>query len=97
LKWPRATAKEWTVLDEFVTNGTRFVVAYQNEPAPASQLSARERQVLTLSCAGESNKAIGYRLGISASTVGVLLWRASSKLGVSTRGDLLRKLLGNGT
>jgi DNA-binding NarL/FixJ family response regulator len=79
------------VLDEFVIDGTRFVVASRNEPPPTRTLSERERQVVALACAGESNKTIGYRLGISASTVGVLLWRASSKLGASSRAELTGK------
>lgn len=41
---------------------------------------------------GHSNKLIAYELGIAASTVGVLLGRAASRLGVRTRKALLERL-----
>ena len=43
---------------------------------------------------GHSTKVIAYELGISDSTVRVLLRRVRNKLSVSTRAELLTALLG---
>jgi DNA-binding CsgD family transcriptional regulator len=40
---------------------------------------------------GHTNKVIAYELGLSASTVRVLLTRASRKLGVSGRQRLIER------
>lgn len=85
-------ATSWSLLTEFVVDGKRFVVACCPELDATARLTPREREVVALAEAGESNKAISYRLGISQSTVGVLLWRAASKLGVRTRAALVRAL-----
>jgi DNA-binding NarL/FixJ family response regulator len=45
--------------------------------------------MLQLACAGHSNKDIAHALSVSASTVGVLLFRAAGKLNASSRNDLL--------
>ena len=44
-----------------------------------------------LPSAGVTNKVIAYEMGISASTVGVLLHRAARKLDCQTRGELLAR------
>jgi len=59
-------------------------------PLP-NALSPRERQALGFAALGDSNKLIAYELGISASTVGVLLYRAAQKLGCHTRVELLQR------
>jgi len=86
LRWREGEAgSPWRLVAEFTIGGERFVVACQASGSRAAALTPREREVVALAATGESNKAIGYRLGISASTVGVLLWRAAGKLGVSRR------------
>jgi DNA-binding NarL/FixJ family response regulator len=60
--------------------------------APRIELTPRERQVAEFAAIGHSNKEIAYELGVSASTVGVLLMRAASKLGVASPADLVRAL-----
>ena len=70
-----------------------YVVARRNDvrlPRPDA-LSPRERQALGFAVLGDSNKLIAYELGISASTVGVLLHRAAQKLGCHSRVELLRR------
>jgi DNA-binding CsgD family transcriptional regulator len=52
-------------------------------------LSARERQVVALAALGQPNKMIAYELGIATSTVGVLLMRASRKVGAKIRRQLV--------
>jgi DNA-binding CsgD family transcriptional regulator len=54
-------------------------------------LSPREREAVSRAMLGESNKVIAYELGVSASTVGVLLHRAARKLGSRTRAELLAR------
>jgi DNA-binding CsgD family transcriptional regulator len=55
-------------------------------------LSNRERQVIVHVTAGASDKVIANELGLSASTVRVLVARAVAKAGVRSRKDLLAKL-----
>lgn len=82
----------WSLLEHVELDGRRYIVARENPPgAPGpAALSARERQVLAYAKLGHHNKLIAYELGIADSTVRVLLARASAKLGVQSRRDLLR-------
>ncbi|PZR09899.1 MAG: hypothetical protein DI536_21455 [Archangium gephyra] len=96
-RWRPLVESRWSLLDEFDTDGRRFVVAVQNTPpTPAlpKELSDREAQVLTHAKLGHSNKVIAYELGLSASTVRVLLHRASRKLGVNNRKDTIAQFEG---
>ncbi|MEV8638408.1 LuxR C-terminal-related transcriptional regulator [Streptosporangium sp. NPDC051023] len=52
------------------------------------RLTAQEERVVRLAATGHGNKEIAGRLGISPRTVGNHLYKAFSKLGVSSRGDL---------
>ena len=54
-------------------------------------LSRREREAVSRAALGETNKVIAFELGVSASTVGVLLHRAARKLRVRTRAELLER------
>jgi DNA-binding CsgD family transcriptional regulator len=88
--WRGLVAAKWSVVDRFDRDGKRYLVARENEPptAPSKTLSPRERQAVAYARMGHSNKFIAYELGISASTVGVLLHRAAQKLGAKSRFDL---------
>ena len=55
-------------------------------------LTAREREVVERAMSGSHNKEIAYDLGVSDSTIRVLVSRAASKLGVRTRRELLAML-----
>lgn len=81
----------WTLVDWFERNGRRFVLAAENLPQAPSVLllSARERDVVRCALRGLHNKAIAYELGLADSTVRVLIARACSKVGVSSRRHLL--------
>jgi DNA-binding CsgD family transcriptional regulator len=85
------TSGRWTLVDTYLRDGEQYVVARCNNPGvpPLKPLSARERQALALAAHGNSNKVIAFEMGISASTVGVLLHRAAQKLRCRTRADLL--------
>jgi DNA-binding CsgD family transcriptional regulator len=93
-RWRPLVVSRWSLLDDFDTDGRRFVVAVENSPPtrpPRKDLSEREHEVLTQAHMGHSNKVIAYELGLSDSTVRVLLHRAARKLGASTREEALAR------
>ena len=89
--WPAVIDNRWTLVDHFEADGRRFVVAVENPPGYGS-LSQRERAVAERAARGQSNKRIAYDLGIADATVRVLVWRASAKLAVRTRAQLVEAL-----
>jgi DNA-binding CsgD family transcriptional regulator len=93
--WKALVDARWSLVDHFERDGRRFLVAQRNDPeAPSVDvLTVRERQVVALAAVGRANKEIAYELGIATSTVGVLLARAASRLGVRTRRDLAAAFL----
>jgi DNA-binding CsgD family transcriptional regulator len=62
-----------------------------NRPGPASidLLSPREREVVVRAWRGQHNKLIAHEMGLAHSTVRVLLARAATKVGASSRRELL--------
>lgn len=93
-QWRPLVVSRWSLLDDFDSDGRRFVVAVENEPPtrpPRKDLSEREHQVITQAHLGHSDKVIAYELGLSASTVRVLMHRAARKLGASTRREALAR------
>lgn len=89
--WRALVVGRWSLIDQVEHDGKRYIVARQNEPRAGGpkSLSEREKQVIGFAKLGHHNKLIAYELGIAASTVRVLLSRAASKLGVSSRGELI--------
>jgi len=89
--WKALVAGRWSLIDQMEHDGRRYIVARENEPTARghASLTARERQVIGYAKLGHHNKLIAYELGITDSTVRVLLARASAKLGVRRRVDLL--------
>jgi DNA-binding CsgD family transcriptional regulator len=83
----------WTLVDHYESEGKRYVVARENAPKPPGppRLSQREQQVVALAVLGRTNKLIAYELGLAASTVRVLMARASAKLRVATRSELVAR------
>ena len=57
----------------------------------ATTLTEREHQIVALAVLGQHNKLIAYNLGISHSTVRVLMARAARKLGARSRDELIRR------
>lgn len=82
-QWPVRIGGRWSLVDAFDSDGRRYVVAVADETVSA--LTEREREVLSRAATGHSNKVIAYELGLSSSTVRVLLSRAATKLGVRRR------------
>jgi DNA-binding CsgD family transcriptional regulator len=90
-EWKGLIAARWTLLDHFETDGKRYLLARKNE-APIdgfASLTPRERQAIGFARLGHPNKLIAYEMGITASTVAVLLHTAARKLGVRSRAELL--------
>lgn len=94
--WKGMVDARWTLLDHFDHDGRRYVVARRNDPAvnPIGELTLRERQVVAYAALGHDNKVIAYELGLATATVRVLIHRASLKLGVRGRAELIEKVKG---
>ncbi len=90
--WRAMVSGEWSLVDWFDHDGKRFLLAHENAVSPkrTRQLSPREHQVVACAAMGHSNKLIAYDLGLSTGTVGVMISRAASKLGVASRAELIR-------
>jgi DNA-binding CsgD family transcriptional regulator len=84
----------WTVVEEFERDGYSYQVLRRPlDTQRGHRLTKRQEQVLEHACEGHSNKSIAYALGLSPSTVGVLLYRAAAKLGAKDRFELLAAYL----
>jgi DNA-binding CsgD family transcriptional regulator len=96
--WSAVVAGQWALIDRFDADGKRYLVARRSASAAAMQspLSAREYQIASMVAAGQSNKVISYELGLAASTVATHLSSAMSKLGVTSRVELVQ-LFGPGS
>ncbi len=89
---PRLRLRDWRVIEELSVGPDDYLLLrrVKVDGAGFESLTARERDAVRHACTGASNKEIAYRMGISPSTVGVLLWRASRKFGVADREELIR-------
>jgi DNA-binding CsgD family transcriptional regulator len=94
--WQGLVRGRWSLVDWFDTDGRRFVLAKPNAPniGDPRGLTEREAQVATYAALGESGKIIGYRLGLSTSSVSTLLKSAMRKLSVKTQAQLVEKMRG---
>lgn len=72
------------------------ILEFLEADAPASELTARERQILSLVASGCSNKEIGVRLGVSHKTVDNHRTNLMKKLGVHSVAELLSYALREG-
>jgi DNA-binding CsgD family transcriptional regulator len=93
--WRGLVNGRWSLLDQFESDGRRFVVARENVPQPPGPgaFTTRERQVVGYAALGHDNKIIAYDLGIAHATVKVLMARAAAKLGVHSRAEVISAYL----
>jgi DNA-binding CsgD family transcriptional regulator len=89
---PRIRLQDWEVIDEVSVGSTDYVILRRTrgQKSGVESLTPRERDAVRLACTGASNKHIAWAMGISDSTVGVLLLRARRKLKVVGRDELIR-------
>ena len=94
--WHGLVRGRWSLVDWFDTDGRRFVLAKPNAPniGDPRGLTEREAQVATYGALGDQGNIIGYRFGLSKSTVSRLLKSAMRKLGVSTQAQLVERMRG---
>ena len=90
-EWKGLVAARWSLVEHFESDGKRYILACQNDPdvTGPSLLSQREQQVLAFAALGHNSKLIAYELGISDSTVRVLMSRATAKLGARSRKEAI--------
>jgi DNA-binding NarL/FixJ family response regulator len=90
--WKGLVSARWTLVDQFDAQGKRYVLARENAPISAAlaKLSPTETCVVRHAAQGYSTKEIAYTLGISATTVRVLIMRAVHRCGVRSRAELLQ-------
>jgi DNA-binding CsgD family transcriptional regulator len=90
--WRGLVSARWSLVDEFDSHGAKYIVARENLPVatPMSKLTPTERCVVTCALRGFSTKEIAYTLGISDSTVRVLIMRAVRRYGYRSRHELMK-------
>jgi DNA-binding CsgD family transcriptional regulator len=89
---PHIRLQDWEVIDQVSVGSTDYVILRRTKGGKSGieSLTPRERDAVRLACTGASNKDIAWAMGISDSTVGVLLLRARRKLNVVGREELIR-------
>ena len=88
--WKGLVASRWSLVVQFESDGTRYVLARRNEGSTESAiLSSREQQAVAYAALGHHNKLIADEMGLASGTVGVLLHRAAKKLGAGDRKALI--------
>ena len=92
--WKALVRGRWSTVDWFDSDGRRFVLGLPNAPNVSDPrgLTDREMQVVAYVLSGQTNKLIGYNLGLSKGRVSTLLRSAMRKMGVQTRAQLVNKL-----
>jgi len=92
--WKALVRGRWSTVDWFDSDGRRFVLGLPNAPDVADPrgLTKREMQVVAYVVCGQTNKLIGYNLGLSKGRVSTLVRSAMRKMGVQTRAQLVSKL-----
>jgi len=91
--WKALVRGRWSTVDWFDSDGRRYVLGLPNAPDVSDPrgLTEREMQVVALVLFGQTNKMIGYNLGLSRGRISTLLRSAMRKVGVATRAQLIAK------
>jgi DNA-binding CsgD family transcriptional regulator len=94
--WQGLVAGRWSLVEQFDSDGRRFLVARRNDPQVTDPraLGLRERQVLAYVAMGHPAKLIAYALGVAPSLVSLTRRTAMRKLGLQTTADVVRLFAG---
>jgi DNA-binding NarL/FixJ family response regulator len=86
--------RRWERVCEIQASSAQYVLLRQPKPTAIrpQSLTESERRVVELAAYGLSPKESAYELGVSHSTVRVLLMRAARKHGVRSRAELMARL-----
>ena len=92
--WQGLIQGRWSLVEEFDTDGKRFVLAHRNpeDVRDPRGLTPIESRVVGLAVRGYPDKLVGYHLGIAEGTASSYLVDAMRKLRISNRVELVRKL-----
>jgi DNA-binding CsgD family transcriptional regulator len=90
--WQGLVVGRWSLVEQFDSDGRRFMVARRNDPQVTDPraLGLRERQVLGYVAMGHPAQLIAYSLGVSPSSVSTARRTAMRKLGLQTTADVVR-------
>ncbi|HEV3191123.1 MAG TPA: helix-turn-helix transcriptional regulator [Polyangiaceae bacterium] len=90
--WQGLVAGRWSLVEQFDSDGRRFLIARRNDPQVTDPraLNLRERQVLAYIAMGQPAKLIAYSLGVSPSSISLTRRTAMRKLGLQTTADVVR-------
>jgi len=88
--WGALVAGRWSIVQQFDTDGRRYLVARRNEPRaiPSTALTPIESHALLLRAQGVSYKGMRYELGLSESTLHRYVHSGLNKLGLSNNLEL---------
>ena len=91
--------RSWSIIEHHERDGRHYLVVVEMPPPrPGLEaLSPRELQVVAAAAVGQTSKVIAFELGLSDSTVRVLLARSARKLGVKRRAELVALYLSHVT
>ncbi len=92
--WRAIYDRRWTLVETIESDGRRMLLARVNPPQQHvdSKMTPREREVAALVAQGVPQKAVGYELALSPSTVAFHVRNIARKLGASSSTDLVRVL-----
>jgi DNA-binding NarL/FixJ family response regulator len=85
-----------TYLDSSITGQLVHRLGRRAPLGPSAALSEREREVVRYVAHGYSNKEIAQKLDVSVKTVETYRYRATEKLGLRSRADLVRYAIDQG-
>jgi DNA-binding NarL/FixJ family response regulator len=92
--WDALVDGRWSLVDQFDTDGKRFVVALPNATIARDPraLSAIERAIAERVALGNTNKLVAYELSIPTGTVATRVAAIARKLGVRSRVEIVDRV-----
>jgi DNA-binding CsgD family transcriptional regulator len=89
--WRALVEGRWSLVERLESDGRRLIVARRNDPRVREirALDERERKTVALLALGHSLKLCAYELGCAESTISSTARAALTKLGISSRAELV--------